>query len=72
LQPKNSLVRFLLEQGFCVFMISWKNPDASMEDITFDDYMTDGPLAASNVVREITGPSTSTRSDTALVARCWQ
>jgi polyhydroxyalkanoate synthase len=55
LQPKNSLVRFLLDQGFSVFMISWKNPDASMEDITFDDYMTDGPLAASNVVREITG-----------------
>jgi polyhydroxyalkanoate synthase len=55
LQPKNSLVRFLLEQGFSVFMISWKNPDASMEAITFEDYMTDGPLAASDVVREITG-----------------
>jgi polyhydroxyalkanoate synthase len=36
-------------------MISWKNPDASMEAITFEDYMTDGPLAASDVVREITG-----------------
>src|SRR6476661_4152808 len=55
LQPKNSLVRFLLEQGFSVFMISWKNPDASMEGVTFDDYMTDRPLAASDVVREITG-----------------
>ena len=55
LQPKNSLVRFLVEQGFSVFMISWKNPDASMEGITFEDYMTDGPLAASDVVREITG-----------------
>ncbi len=55
LQPKNSLVRFLLEEGFSVFMISWKNPDASMEAITFEDYMTDGPLAASDVVREITG-----------------
>ena len=55
LQPKNSLVRFLLEQGFSVFMISWKNPDASMESINFQDYMTDGPLAASDVVREITG-----------------
>lgn len=55
LQPKDSLVRFLLEQGFSVFMISWKNPDASMEAITFDDYMTDGPLAASDVMREITG-----------------
>jgi polyhydroxyalkanoate synthase len=55
LQPKNSLVRFLLEKGFSVFMISWKNPDSSMESISFEDYMTDGPLAASNVVREIAG-----------------
>jgi polyhydroxyalkanoate synthase subunit PhaC len=55
LQPKNSLVQFLLEQGFSVFMISWKNPDASMEEITFEDYMVDGPLAASEVVRDITG-----------------
>jgi polyhydroxyalkanoate synthase subunit PhaC len=55
LQPKDSLVRFLLEQGFSVFMVSWKNPDASMEAITIEDYMTDGPLAASDVIREITG-----------------
>ncbi len=55
LQPKNSLVHFLLEQGFSVFMISWKNPDAAMEAVTFEDYMTDGPLAASEVVRDITG-----------------
>ena len=72
LQPKNSLVRFLLEQGFSVFMISWKNPDASMEAITFEDYMTDGPLAASDVVREITGPSASTPSATASAERCWR
>ena len=56
LQPKNSLVRFLVEHGFSVFMISfWKNPDASMEGIAFENYMTDGPLAASDVVRGITG-----------------
>jgi poly[(R)-3-hydroxyalkanoate] polymerase subunit PhaC len=55
MQPKNSFVRYLVQQGFTVFMISWKNPDASMEDITFEDYMRDGPLAASEVVREITG-----------------
>jgi polyhydroxyalkanoate synthase subunit PhaC len=55
LQPKNSLVRFLLENGFSVFMISWKNPDAAMEAIGFEDYMREGPLAASDVVREITG-----------------
>ena len=43
MQPKNSFVRYLVEQGFTVFVISWKNPDASMEDITFEDYMRDGP-----------------------------
>ena len=55
MQPKNSLVRWLVEQGFTVFMISWKNPDASMESITFEDYMRDGPLAAAEAIKEITG-----------------
>ncbi|MBC7954121.1 MAG: alpha/beta fold hydrolase [Rhodospirillaceae bacterium] len=57
LQPKNSMVRFLLEQGFSVFMISWKNPHADMEDVGFEDYMTDGVLAASEAIRSITGQS---------------
>jgi len=55
LQPNNSVVRYMVEQGFTVFMISWKNPDASMEDTKFEDYMTQGPLAAADVVKEITG-----------------
>ena len=55
MQPKNSMVRFLVEQGFTVFMVSWKNPDASMEGTTIEDYMDLGPLAASDAVREITG-----------------
>lgn len=58
MQPKNSFVRYLVEQGFTVFMISWKNPDASMESTAFEDYMRDGPLAAAEVVREITGSRT--------------
>lgn len=58
MQPKNSFVRYLVEQGFTVFVISWKNPDASMESITFEDYMRDGPLAAAEVIREITGSRT--------------
>src|SRR5918998_2097541 len=55
LQPKNSFVKYLVDEGYTVFMISWKNPDASMEDTKFDDYMTKGPLAAAEVVRDITG-----------------
>lgn len=54
MQPQNSLVKFLVDHGFTVFMISWKNPDASMEEIGFDDYLTLGPLAAFNVIKDIT------------------
>jgi polyhydroxyalkanoate synthase len=58
MQPKNSLVRWLVEQGFTVFMVSWKNPDTSMEGITFEDYMQDGPLAAAAAIQEIAGSPT--------------
>jgi polyhydroxyalkanoate synthase len=60
MQPQNSLIRFLVDQGFTVFVISWKNPDASMEDTTFDDYLDLGPLEALQVVRDITGSATVT------------
>jgi polyhydroxyalkanoate synthase len=55
LQPKNSFVKYLVDEGYTVFMVSWKNPDASMEETKFEDYMTDGPLAAAEVIKEITG-----------------
>jgi polyhydroxyalkanoate synthase subunit PhaC len=55
LRPKNSLVRHLVAQGFTVFVVSWKNPDPSMEGTSFEDYMDLGPLAASEAVREIAG-----------------
>jgi polyhydroxyalkanoate synthase subunit PhaC len=55
MQPKNSMVAFLVRQGFTVFMVSWKNPDAAMEDTTIEDYADCGPLQTSDVVREITG-----------------
>src|SRR3989442_2588086 len=55
MQPQNSLIKLLVEQGFTVFVISWKNPDASMEAIGFEDYLTLGPLNALNVIQEITG-----------------
>ena len=55
MQPQNSMIKFLVDQGFSVFVISWKNPDASLEDATFDDYLELGPLTALSVVKDITG-----------------
>jgi polyhydroxyalkanoate synthase len=58
MQPKNSMVRYLVEQGFTVFMVSWKNPDASMDETTISDYVDLGVLEASDVVRDICGSKT--------------
>ncbi len=55
MQPKNSLIKFMVDSGFTVFVVSWKNPDASMEEMSFDDYLTLGPLNALEVIKEITG-----------------
>jgi polyhydroxyalkanoate synthase subunit PhaC len=55
MQPHNSLIKFLVDHGYTVFVISWKNPDSSMADFTFEDYMTLGPLSALDVVKMITG-----------------
>src|SRR5690606_15722235 len=55
LTPRNSFVNYLLEQGHTVSMISWVNPDERFRDVRFDDYMTHGPLAARDLIREITG-----------------
>ncbi len=55
LKPKNSFVRWVVEQGHTVFMISWVNPDARHAGKRFDDYMIEGPLAALDVIERATG-----------------
>lgn len=52
LSPKQSMVKWLLDNGFPVFMISWVNPGKSLKHKSFDDYLLEGPLAAMNFLEE--------------------
>lgn len=54
LQPENSLVRFVVEQGYTVFLVSWKNVRPDEGRYTWDDYLDKGPLTALEVVRSVT------------------
>ena len=55
LRPKNSFIRWAVEQGHTVFVISWVNPDEKLTAKSFEDYMTDGPLAALDAMEKATG-----------------
>jgi polyhydroxyalkanoate synthase len=55
LQPENSLIKHLVDQGHRTFVVSWRNPDASLQQATWDDYIAQGPLEAIRVVQEISG-----------------
>jgi len=57
LQPANSLIKFATDSGLQTFVISWRNPDASLARMTFRDYLELGPLTAARVMREIAGSS---------------
>ncbi len=54
LQPENSFVGHLVDQGHHVFLVSWRSADASMAQVTWDDYIEDGAIRAIDTVREIT------------------
>ena len=56
--PGKSLVEWAVQRGHTVFAISYRNPDSSMRELTFDDYLRLGPLTAVDVAREITGSPT--------------
>ncbi len=55
LQPGNSLIKWLVERGHTVFVISWVNPDEALAGKRLDDYMLEGPLAAMDAIGTVTG-----------------
>jgi polyhydroxyalkanoate synthase len=55
LAPEKSLVEWAVQHGHTCFMISYRNPDATLAELTMSDYMREGPLAALGVVEQITG-----------------
>jgi poly[(R)-3-hydroxyalkanoate] polymerase subunit PhaC len=63
LAPGKSLIEWAVQHGHTCFAISYRNPDKSMSDLAFQDYLLHGPLDAVRVVREITGaPAVNTLS----------
>jgi polyhydroxyalkanoate synthase subunit PhaC len=55
LKPGKSYIKWCVDQGLTVFVISWVNPDKSLGNKTFDDYMKEGPLAAMDAIERATG-----------------
>jgi polyhydroxyalkanoate synthase len=55
LKEKNSLIKWAVDQGFTLFVVSWINPDESFSDVGMDDYVQEGFLAAIEQVKAITG-----------------
>jgi len=55
LKPANSLIRWIVEQGYTLYVVSWKNPDENYADVGLDTYVEEGYLAAIDEVKAITG-----------------
>ncbi len=55
LNPDKSYIKWCVDQGLTVFVISWVNPDARLADKGFAEYMREGPLAALDVIEQVTG-----------------
>ena len=57
LRPKNSFIKWAVERGHTVFVISWVNPDEQLAEKSMDDYMLEGPVAALDAIEKATGES---------------
>ena len=55
LRPEKSYIKWCVDQGITVFVISWVNPDKELAKKTWADYMREGPLAAMDVIEKVTG-----------------
>ncbi len=55
LSPKNSFIKWCIDQGHTVFVMSWVNPDEKLSKYTFDEYMRLGPIETLNIIEQITG-----------------
>src|SRR5437588_4991636 len=55
LKPEKSYIKWCVDQGITVFVISWVNPDKELGRKTFDDYMKQGPLTAMDIIEKVTG-----------------
>ncbi len=55
LQPENSLIKYVVDQGHRTFVVSWRNADESIQDKTWEDYIEHAAIKAIDVVQEITG-----------------
>jgi len=58
LQPENSLIRYAVDQGHRTFVVSWRNPDATLAHKTWDNYIEDAAIRAIGVVQDISGAKT--------------
>lgn len=57
LQPKNSMLKWMVDQGHTVFVVSWVNPDETYREVGFEDYVTEGVIKAVDAVEQATGES---------------
>ena len=55
LRPKNSFIRWAVDQGHTVFVISWVNPDERLAEKSMDNYLLEGPIAALDAIGQATG-----------------